>query len=636
MNKNKINLIKKNYKFITICVLGLITTGLLIISLLPNSQKNVDLPNPDLEGIYSLDSVLRHQQFSNNLSTKDVNLNEITQILWGMQGINRGSSFRTAPSAGAIYPLDLYIVHNGTSNLNRGFYKYLPEENGLKYISSQHNISMEYINENNQSLSILKKIDTFIIIAGDYEETILQYGENADVYVDLEVGHVIDNCILQLIAINMSTIPVYNFQQSELQQSLNIPETPYVLLPLGITPGQVELETSSIYQKSVEKALFKRRSVRNYIEGSIIYEDVSELLNLSLNTPLTQNFSHQIELHLISENVDEFEPGIYSLDNSNRILQESGNFLGSLQRASISGGMIGSAQAALVISMNQTYLNSIENNSLAYRILAYKIGIIAQNFWLKCCELGLGTVSVGGIYPTQVAEVLNQTGKIVPVYIMPIGLTPDYLSPGVQYIEFTVLGSIFSFVAFGIFIGTNFLTLKPIKRYIIQKYRRLRRLHCYTGIVSLALINMHYVILHGLANEMIDLINPITYINGLIHFFQYGFLMTFGTSFHSGHVLANFAILMINLATLTGIMLALKKIRKKRKIRAFHKTTVLLAIIFMIVHIFINSFSLSSSGNSMMFLYLNALIFEIYFLIRVGIKNPKNADQATYSNGREM
>lgn len=609
----------KKLKLIFVSILFIVTLGMLITSVWPNFQKDVNLPKPNLAGEYTADSVIEYQLIADELISKNVTLDEISQILWGMQGITRGSGFRTAPSASAISPMELFVVHGGVSDLKKGFYKYLPKQNSLEIISTKSDLPSNLIQENSKLMSSLNNIDTFIIIAGSYDQTVQSYGERGYLYVDLEVGHIIDNAILQLVALNSITNPIYNFQQLELQQHFDITKKPFVILPIGDLSNQVQLnQIKTTDNKSFEEALSNRRSTRDYLEGFIPLGDITELLELSFNNSFSINISQNLEFHLIAENVDGLESGLYlvnfATDNqfgkSLLVLQKSGFLLDTLKSSTISGAAIDRAQAALVISMKQNDLELQSSNPFLYRKKIYEIGLVTQNFLIKCSELGLGTVTIGGFEPSKVAQVLNKTGEIEPVYIMPIGITPEYAGekPG---IELTKIGKLLGFVSFGIFVLVYFATLKPIRKFLGKKYRQL---HIYLGILSVVFMNIHYLIMHGQVKTILNLINPVSYVNGVIHFFQFGFHIPLGKP-DFGYFSANIAILFMNLTILTGIMLLFKSIKKRRLILKIHKIIVNIVLLFMIFHIFLNSIVFGSNPN--MFLLINALIFEVYLLIRI-------------------
>jgi len=602
----------KKTKLITLSVLLIITSGLLIATVWPSLQRDVNLPKPALVGKYAADSVIEHQRIADELMPKNVTLAEISQILWGMQGITRGSGFRTAPSASAISPLELYVVHGGASDLETGFYKYLPERNGLERISTQAALPGDL------GAQLLSNLNTFVIIAGSYDQTVQSYGDRGYLYVDLEIGHIVDNAILQLNALNSITTPVYDFSQSGLQQHFGIAETPFVILPLGNPTTPIQLErVEATGNKSFEEALSRRRSTRDYLEGSIPSADIAELFGPSFNNSFSRDISQKLVFHLVAEHIDGVEPGLYHFTNeSSLVLQRSGYLLDDLKGATISGAAIGRGQAALVISMKQTDLALLAEDSFLYRKAIHEIGLITQNFLIKCSELGLGTVTIGGFEPLEVARVLGQTDEIEPVYILPIGITPEYAGdkPGV---ELTNIGTLLGFAAFALFVLVYFSTLKAIRGYLRKKYGPF---HMYLGLISTIFMIMHYLIMHGQAETMLDLFHPVSYINGLVHLFQFGFRMPLGMP-DGGHFSANLAILAMSATTIMGILMSLKRVKKKRVLLKIHNSALVLAMLFMIAHIFLNSIVFGSNPN--LFLLINAIIFEVYLVIRIASDKRK-------------
>ncbi|MCK5419141.1 MAG: nitroreductase family protein, partial [Desulfobacterales bacterium] len=91
----------------------------------------IQLPEPRYDGDVSIEHALRMRRSVRSYKEDPLNLSEISQILWSAQGITNPRGFRTAPSAGALYPLELYVVAGNIKNMPPAIYKYVPHDHAL-------------------------------------------------------------------------------------------------------------------------------------------------------------------------------------------------------------------------------------------------------------------------------------------------------------------------------------------------------------------------------------------------------------------------------------------------------------------------------------------------------------------------
>jgi len=92
-----------------------------------SSSNTVQLPNQFQEATFSFNEVLRRRKSIRSFSSKALSLNDLAYLLWASTGIQRtehGYQFRTAPSAGALFPIETYIVASNVENLEKGLYHY--------------------------------------------------------------------------------------------------------------------------------------------------------------------------------------------------------------------------------------------------------------------------------------------------------------------------------------------------------------------------------------------------------------------------------------------------------------------------------------------------------------------------------
>ena len=151
-------------------------------------QRTILLPDPDLEGELPLELAIKQRRSIRSYSHKALPLTAVSQILWAAQGItDQASGFRTVPSAGALYPLEIYLAAGKVNGLNAGIYLYNPLQNQLHEVQSGDRRSELFAAALNQRPVL--DAPASIIIAAVYQRTEARYGDRAEKYVHLEAGH---------------------------------------------------------------------------------------------------------------------------------------------------------------------------------------------------------------------------------------------------------------------------------------------------------------------------------------------------------------------------------------------------------------------------------------------------------------
>ena len=97
-------------------------------------QKSISLPEPILVGEKTVEEVLQFRRSVREYAAEPIPLLELSQLLWAAQGITSAEGYRTTPSAGALYPLETYVVAGNVTGLNAGIYKYAPVRHELLLI----------------------------------------------------------------------------------------------------------------------------------------------------------------------------------------------------------------------------------------------------------------------------------------------------------------------------------------------------------------------------------------------------------------------------------------------------------------------------------------------------------------------
>ncbi len=197
------------------------------------SEKEISLPEIKESSDFSLEEALSERRSRRDFSQEEVTLEEVAQILYSAQGITGDMGKRTAPSAGATYPLEVYLVSKRVDDLERGVYRYLPESHKLEKILEgdiSQNLSEYALNQD-----FIEEAAFNLVITGIYHRTTQRYGERGERYVYMEAGHVGQNVYLQAESLNLSTVVVGAFSDEDIKSLLNLKkeETPLYIIPIG-------------------------------------------------------------------------------------------------------------------------------------------------------------------------------------------------------------------------------------------------------------------------------------------------------------------------------------------------------------------------------------------------------------------
>lgn len=186
------------------------------------------LPPPQLDGPRSLETALATRRSVRSFTDEPLTLAEIGQLLWAAQGVTDPDGHRTAPSAGATYPLELDVV---TAD---GVARYVPEEHALAWRGTtdlRRALRLAALDQ-----AAVSEAPLVIVISGVVERTAARYGhDRAERYVALEAGHAAQDILLQAGALDLGAVPVGAFVDEGVRRLLSLGEgeAPLYLIPVG-------------------------------------------------------------------------------------------------------------------------------------------------------------------------------------------------------------------------------------------------------------------------------------------------------------------------------------------------------------------------------------------------------------------
>jgi SagB-type dehydrogenase family enzyme len=193
----------------------------------------IRLPQPRFSGPTSLEDALLARRSIRHIARDPLTVDELTQLLWAAQGVTHAQGFRTAPSAGALFPLELHVAAGCVTGLRAGLYRYRPLEHAL-VASAQQDLRAELCRAALSQRPVERAPVVFLLTAV-YGRATQKYGERGVRYADMEAGHAAQNLILQAAALELRAVVVGAFEDDAVRRVALLPpgEEPLYLVPVG-------------------------------------------------------------------------------------------------------------------------------------------------------------------------------------------------------------------------------------------------------------------------------------------------------------------------------------------------------------------------------------------------------------------
>jgi SagB-type dehydrogenase family enzyme len=196
-------------------------------------KGRIKLPEPRYSSDVSVEETMLKRRSRRDYTGEPLTLWEVSQLLWAAQGITANWGGRTAPSAGATYPLETYVAVGDVKGLEKGVYKYKLREHELEKVLDGDKRMELAIASLGQPWVKEGAID--LVFTAIYERTTGRYGKRGIRYVHMEVGHVGQNVYLQAEALDLATVVIGAFFDGQVKSILNLPENehPLYIMPVG-------------------------------------------------------------------------------------------------------------------------------------------------------------------------------------------------------------------------------------------------------------------------------------------------------------------------------------------------------------------------------------------------------------------
>jgi len=198
-------------------------------------EASIKLPSPILRGKISLEQAISKRRSVRRFKDEPLTLEQLSQLLWSAQGTTGTGGGRAAPSAGATYPLEIFVVigEQGIQSLAAGIYH---------YDAGNHSLTLHQTGDFRQELadtalgqSSIARCPVDMVICAIHPRTAYRYGRRGERYVHIEVGHVGQNVSLQAVALGLGTVMVGAFEDEEVRKVLGLEEQikPLYIVPMG-------------------------------------------------------------------------------------------------------------------------------------------------------------------------------------------------------------------------------------------------------------------------------------------------------------------------------------------------------------------------------------------------------------------
>ncbi len=187
----------------------------------------ITLPKPNQNGSMSLEQAIAARRSRRDFSPQSLTLEQIGQLAWAAQGQDARSRYRTTPSAGATFPLELFVVTND------GLFHYLPAKHSLEKLTGQ-DLRAE-LSSAAWGQEFVEAAPLTLVFAAEFSKTTNHYGKRGVRYVYMEAGHAAQNVHLQAEVLGLGSVAVGAFDDSSVSRVLSLPKNlePIYMVTVG-------------------------------------------------------------------------------------------------------------------------------------------------------------------------------------------------------------------------------------------------------------------------------------------------------------------------------------------------------------------------------------------------------------------
>jgi SagB-type dehydrogenase family enzyme len=175
----------------------------------------IKLPEADQQGSVALEHVITVRRSRRKFSVQELTIEQISQLVWAAQGQDTRKGYRTVPSAGATYPLELFVVTGD------GLFHYLPARHWLEKLKEQDLRGELALAAWGQEF--VEAAPLTLVFAAQFSRTTGRYGQRGIRYVYMEAGHAGQNVHLEAEALGLGSVAVGAFDDDSVSKVLELP-----------------------------------------------------------------------------------------------------------------------------------------------------------------------------------------------------------------------------------------------------------------------------------------------------------------------------------------------------------------------------------------------------------------------------
>ncbi len=375
--------------------------------------------------------------------TDALRLPELGDLLHLSAGVTErrrtGKSLRAAPSAGALFSSELYVLARTVQGLAPGIYHYDPDQERLDALGPLPATSGAPSAEN---------ADAAVVLTSVIRRTAYKYRDRTYRYVAVDAGHLLENLRVASQSAGLEATLAARFDETRLAQTLGVdnieeivlavmalrrahvapmvlPSPRYMVAPA--TPAPSTGVTGIIHQATslrladvdagnsialpapqasgaqVRQVIATRRSKRRFTSDPV---PLVALASILADMTQANQLSDAVRIHLVVNRVRGLAPGIYRYDGRHVLkLVRRGDFAAAAESAALSQSVIGNAAVVLVLSVERGAL--LAEGARGYRHGLIETGMIGERWLLGAVARGLGACPVGAFYDDEAAELIN-------------------------------------------------------------------------------------------------------------------------------------------------------------------------------------------------------------------------------------
>ncbi|MEO0080330.1 MAG: SagB/ThcOx family dehydrogenase [candidate division WOR-3 bacterium] len=199
------------------------------------------LPEPSFKGKVTVEEALKARRSIRDFQDEPLELAQVAQLLWAAYGVTKPlpgrelrGGLRTAPSAGALYPLEIYLVAGKVTGLGPGVFRYLSERHALVKLAEGDR--RKELAAAAWGQDMIARAPAVIVYSAVFERNTRKYGQRGrERFVCMDLGHSAENVYLQAVALGLGTCAVGAFEDSSVKRVIGMtkPEEPLYLMPVG-------------------------------------------------------------------------------------------------------------------------------------------------------------------------------------------------------------------------------------------------------------------------------------------------------------------------------------------------------------------------------------------------------------------